>query len=1383
MEKDSIDRLLRQGEMLFASGNMEDAEKCFKDILDLQLRHTDALNNIGVIAFMRSDFKIAMDYFRRVLEIDKHHTEAIENYSKSLIAVGDHLGAVNFIRKSFDHGIINSELLNMMGKCFLELNDLNTAKVVFEKSLLIDPDQADREAINASLIRLTSTETNEPLKSGEIEKGKYIDDQEVKFVPDISAVTTHTGSRGQQGQGLKAKLNRLKDKTNFKIKIVSFSDTETDSERRLRWGDYWVKHELEKELRSLGHIITDEDPDVIFHMFGAPLRFVPTDTYNIIWIHSHPDWITPEILKHYDHIFCLSPKFIQNILSWHFDAELLIGATSKKPVKTDIKYDIVFVANTKGRSGRKIVNDLGDLTKFPYKLKIWGEGWEGIIPGKFYGGKYYRNEDLGELYASSLICLNDHHEDMRKNGFINPRIFDILAAGGFCISDGIVGLEDILEDAVPRYRTPEELRTLIDYYISNPHERDRLAQKGQQIASSYSFQEMARHLIESVGSKTGSKKAEEIPIAVSSKHIKLDLGCGSQKREGFIGLDMKALPGVDIVCDVTKGIPLSDNSVECLIANNLMEHIGDEFISVMNDIWRICTPDALIKIIVPGVHTNAAFQDPTHKRFFVQETFDYFNADHERWKLYGSSYGIKPFKFRSLGLRKTDRRFIEAEMTPVKDMGVSVQASIEIKRQHKTNAQKTDNEKPGIKNVLMSFGFVPHSTAAYLIRALKKKGVTVRSCGPLDKATLLKTWTNEQLTRLVPLHDVITDRDTSIIEVIDSFKDGWTPDLFLWVESSMSFPNFPSSIDKLRCPSAAYFIDSHTKLNWHIQFAPKFSHVFVAQKAYIPAFERAGCKLVSWLPLACDPEIHGKRNTQKTCDISFVGHLYPGSALYQKRNEILSALQERFNVKIEQKYFEEMAESFSRAHLIFNISAKNDLNMRVFEALASGSLLITDRAPGSGLTDLFNDGEDLVVYDDMRSLIELAGHYLKNTKEAEEIALSGMRKVLAHHTYENRAEEIFSTIKLTAQPLDQTEMQQKNRKSDTNISPSISNATTYDTGLRIEEYPSTNSRNGNLRIFAAFAHFNWEDHNLQPALEEFGQVVRLRWPPYNQYEDDWHFSKKQWFNIRLLEAVKKVHDENKIDVFFGYLSGRVIFPSTIRTINLMGIPTLNLCLDDKTKFLSRLEPTGYAGMIDIASAFILCWTSTEDAVKNYEAVGAKAIYLPEGANPKVYKRLDLPFDIDVSFVGQCYGQRPKVIEHLRGKGINVQTFGKGWPSGELSVEEMVRIYNRSRINLGFSMVGDFNDVFCLKGRDFEIPMAGGLYFTQFHPELCNVYDIGKEIVCYDDLDDLVAKISYYLEHPDEAEKIRTAGYKRAQREHTWVQRFRHAFEAMGLIKQ
>jgi spore maturation protein CgeB len=154
----------------------------------------------------------------------------------------------------------------------------------------------------------------------------------------------------------------------------------------------------------------------------------------------------------------------------------------------------------------------------------------------------------------------------------------------------------------------------------------------------------------------------------------------------------------------------------------------------------------------------------------------------------------------------------------------------------------------------------------------------------------------------------------------------------------------------------------------------------------------------------------------------------------------------------------------------------------------------------------------------------------------------------------------------------------------------------------------------------------------------------------------------------------------------------------------------------------------------------------------------------------------------VSFVGQCYGNREAVINALKRKDIAVKAYGWGWPDGPLSTEEMVRIYSQSKINLGFGGVAGHSDTFCLKGRDFEIPMSGGLYLTEDHPELARAFRPGVEILTYSGIDDLVAKIKYYLAHPDEAEVIREKGYERSLNEHTWEMRFDKVFRLFGILQ-
>lgn len=334
-----------------------------------------------------------------------------------------------------------------------------------------------------------------------------------------------------------------------------------------------------------------------------------------------------------------------------------------------------------------------------------------------------------------------------------------------------------------------------------------------------------------------------------------------------------------------------------------------------------------------------------------------------------------------------------------------------------------------------------------------------------------------------------------------------------------------------------------------------------------------------------------------------------------------------------------------------------------------------------------------------------------------------------------------------------------------------------------KKYPRlTSRRKGSLHILALYHHYNWEDYSLMPALERFGSVRHYDWcEEFDHQGKDWPVSGKKAMNAALVERVQKWVREDRIDVIFSYLSGEQVFPETVARISSLGVPTVNLSLNDKEHFVGRIRRGLAMGMRDICRHFDLCWTSTADALVKYRVEGALPVYLPEGANPEIHRPYDVEKTIDVSFVGQCYGNRPEVVERLRKRGVAVEAFGYGWPSGPLTTEEMVRMYSRSRINLGFGGVAGHRETFCLKGRDFEIPMSGGLYLTEHHDELECVYRIGSEIVTYENFADLAEKIGYLLSHPEEAEAIRQRGFRRARAEHTWEMRFEKVFGLIGLI--
>lgn len=96
--------------------------------------------------------------------------------------------------------------------------------------------------------------------------------------------------------------------------------------------------------------------------------------------------------------------------------------------------------------------------------------------------------------------------------------------------------------------------------------------------------------------------------------VKLDLGCGEHKKEGFVGVDIAKVKGVDIVHDLKKTPwPWKDASVDEVHCSHFLEHLtGPERIPFMAELWRILKPNAKAVIVTPDYRSVRAVQDPTH---------------------------------------------------------------------------------------------------------------------------------------------------------------------------------------------------------------------------------------------------------------------------------------------------------------------------------------------------------------------------------------------------------------------------------------------------------------------------------------------------------------------------------------------------------------------------------------------------------------------------------------------------------------------------------------------------------------------------------------------------------------------------------------------------
>lgn len=140
-------------------------------------------------------------------------------------------------------------------------------------------------------------------------------------------------------------------------------------------------------------------------------------------------------------------------------------------------------------------------------------------------------------------------------------------------------------------------------------------------------------------------------ILAEKSGINLDIGCGNNKMPGFVGIDYRPGPEVDIVWDIEKTPwPLPDACVNKAVASHVLEHIephGGIFIDVMNEIWRVMKPKGQFAFVVPYAGSLGFYQDPTHCNPINEATMYYFDPDPEGKNVSGSLYQFyqpKPWK-------------------------------------------------------------------------------------------------------------------------------------------------------------------------------------------------------------------------------------------------------------------------------------------------------------------------------------------------------------------------------------------------------------------------------------------------------------------------------------------------------------------------------------------------------------------------------------------------------------------------------------------------------------------------------------------------------------------------------------------------------------------
>lgn len=119
---------------------------------------------------------------------------------------------------------------------------------------------------------------------------------------------------------------------------------------------------------------------------------------------------------------------------------------------------------------------------------------------------------------------------------------------------------------------------------------------------------------------------------VESTELRLNLGCGQTKLDGWTGIDISPNSGADIIHDLTVvPWPFDSESVTEVQAAHFLEHLtGAQRMDFMNELWRILKPEGTATIVTPYGGSYRAFQDPTHQwPPIVEASYLYFNR---KWR-------------------------------------------------------------------------------------------------------------------------------------------------------------------------------------------------------------------------------------------------------------------------------------------------------------------------------------------------------------------------------------------------------------------------------------------------------------------------------------------------------------------------------------------------------------------------------------------------------------------------------------------------------------------------------------------------------------------------------------------------------------------------------
>jgi len=218
----------------------------------------------------------------------------------------------------------------------------------------------------------------------------------------------------------------------------------------------------------------------------------------VLWVISHPESIEDDECEAADLVLVASPRFADHLRTrTSTPVEVLLQATdhhrfNPRPVDPAHQHPVTVV----GKTRNVLRSVVADAIAVGLRPSIYGSGWRTLVDPDLVVADHVANEDLPTVYSSAGVVLNDHWRTMKAWGFVSNRLYDVLACGTPVISDRVPGLDELFDDSVLQYGTPDELRSLVDGILADPAGARTRAERGRErVVATHTFDHRADELL------------------------------------------------------------------------------------------------------------------------------------------------------------------------------------------------------------------------------------------------------------------------------------------------------------------------------------------------------------------------------------------------------------------------------------------------------------------------------------------------------------------------------------------------------------------------------------------------------------------------------------------------------------------------------------------------------------------------------------------------------------------------------------------------------------------------------------------------------------------------------------------------------------------------